>query len=142
MVTVTIEGLLEANATLAQLPEAFKSVAADTIEVGAAMIEAEAHERAPVDEGDLRDSIGTNIRADRLQADVGAGDFKAKWNEFGTEDTRAQPFLFPAFQIGSRWIRKQIRDWANAAAGAVAVRGRSRTSKIKSLRRKPSQAGR
>lgn len=131
MVRVTISGLVEANATLAALPEAFKTVAADTIEVGAAIIEGEADSRVPVDEGDLKDSLGTNIRDDRLQADIGYGDHKAGWVEFGTNDTPAQPSLTPAFQIGARYVRKQVRDWARAAVGSLSLRGASRTKRKK-----------
>lgn len=124
-VKVTISGLVEASAALRALPEEFAAVAADSIEVGAAIIEGEADARVPVDEGDLRGSLGTNIRDDRLQADVGYGDFKARWVEFGTNDTPAQPSLWPAFQVGSRYIRKQIRVWARE----VGQRVRSRTKR-------------
>lgn len=129
MVGVTISGIAEASRTLRELPDAFKNVAADTIEVGLGIIEGEADARVPVDEGDMKRSLGTNIREDRLQGDVGYGDFKARWVEFGTNDTPAQPSLTPASQIGFRWIRKQIRDWARGAVGSLRLRGASRTKR-------------
>ena len=126
---VTLEGFTEAKAALAALPEEFRAVAADTIEVGAAIIEGEAGARVPVDEGDLKASLGTNIRADRLQADVGFGDFKAAWVEFGTNDTPAQPSLWPGFQIGARYVRKQMRTWAASVASGLRLKGGGRTKR-------------
>lgn len=139
-VSVTIGGLAEASAALRRLPLEFREVAADTIEVGAAIIEGEADFRVPDDPatyaGDTKRSLGTNIRDDRLQADVGYGNVVARFLEFGTNDTAAQPSLFPAFQIGARYVRKQIRTWAREAAGALRTKGRARVSKATSFKRR------
>lgn len=114
MITGRIEGTEDVQAALQSLPEAFRQVVAQTFEVGAALIEGEADSRVPEDSGDLKASIGHEIRGDGLQATIGAGEPYARFVEFATVDTPAQPFLFPAFRIGARFIRKQIRDWVPA----------------------------
>lgn len=113
--TVRVDGLTEARATIAALPQAFKDVASVTIAMGGNIIEAEAKRRVPVRSEALKKSIGTNLRPDSLQVAVGAGIYYAKFVEFGTGDTPAQPFLFPAFRRGARYVRKQMREWANEA---------------------------
>lgn len=71
----------------------------------------EAASRAPVDEGDLRDSAyaGTKdkstyqakknhtkeVKAKEGEAVAGFADFKARWNEFGTVKMSAKPFIRP-----------------------------------------------
>src|SRR5688500_7662896 len=109
---VRLDGLTEAKEAIAALPELFAGVAAETLDTGSAIIESEAHGRVAIDEGDLDRSIGRNIRGDGLEVAVGAGDFKAAWVEFGTSDTPAQPWLYPSFRLGVKFIRKQMREWA------------------------------
>lgn len=132
MISGSIDGLTEVNAALAALPEAFREVVADAFQTGTAIISAEADARVPVDEGDLKDSGDSAIRADGLQATIGYSDPKARWVEFATEDTPAQPFLYPAFQLGQRFIRKDMRAWAKRVGERIVTR----TRRIKSLRRK------
>lgn len=118
-----IDGLTEVNAALAALPEAFREVVAQTFEVGGVIIEGEADARVPVDEGDLKASLGRNTREDGLQVTVGSGDPKARWVEFSTIDTPAQPFLWPGFRIGARFVRKQMRlSWVSDAARKLRLR--------------------
>lgn len=113
----TVDGVDDVQRALEALPEAFREVIAQTFEVGAAIIEGEADARVPVDEGDLKESLGIDVRGDGLQATIGYGDPKARFVEFATVDTPAQPSLWPAFRIGARFVRKQIRDsWVVAAA--------------------------
>lgn len=129
---VYIDGLTEARAALASLPEAFREAAADTIEIGSRIILIEAARRVPVDTRKLKDSLGRNVRADGLQAAIGSGDYKAKFVEFGTDDTRAQPFLWPAYRKGVRFVRIQMKGWTEKAGMKVRVRGRvNKTAKIK-----------
>jgi HK97 gp10 family phage protein len=123
---VTIDGLTEAKAALEFLPEAFRQEVALTIERGALIIAAEADARVPFDEGDLQASGDMHIRADGLQATVGYGSPYARWVEFSTEDTPAQPFLWPAFQLGARYVRKQMRTWGEAVARKVRTRTKRR----------------
>jgi HK97 gp10 family phage protein len=119
--TIRIDGLTEAKATLDALPQAFRDVASETISEGADIIWSEAFSRAPVGSGKdvhpgkLKQSIGKNIRSDGLQAAIGSGVDYAKFEEFGTSDTPAQPFLYPAFRIGARFVRGKMRDWADDA---------------------------
>lgn len=114
-VSIRVDGLTEARATVAALPQAFKDQAAESLDIGSAMILMEAEQRVPVDEGDLKRSLARNVRSDGLQVAVGSGDFKARFVEFRTSDTPAQPFLYPAFRIGAKYIRSQMREWAKNA---------------------------
>jgi HK97 gp10 family phage protein len=127
-VTIRIDGLTEAKATIAALPEAFKEVAGESIHEGTDIMWSEAEARAPVGSGRdvhpgmLKASIGKNERADGLQASVGSGVVYAKFVEFGTGDTPAEPFLYPAFRIGARVIRGQMRGWADDAGNRAKLR--------------------
>lgn len=119
--TLRIDGLTEAKETFGLLPQAFIDVVTESIAEGTDVIWAEAFSRAPVGSGkdvhpgQLKRSIARNVRADGLQASVGSGLDYAKFVEFGTGDTPAEPFLFPAFRIGSRSIRGGMKDWADEA---------------------------
>lgn len=125
--SVSIDGLTEALAALDALPEAFREVVAETIDEGADIIEREADFRVPVAEGDLKRSQGRNDRDDGLQTAVGYGDPKARFVEFATEDTPAQPYLWPAFQQGAKHVRKKMREWGKEAGQKV----RARTKRFK-----------
>ncbi|MDX0572177.1 HK97 gp10 family phage protein [Sinorhizobium medicae] len=76
---------------------------------------------APVDQGDLRDSIawawgeapkGATVLAESaptergLKITVYATDFKARWLEFGTVKMSAHPFFFPSYRV----LRKRIKS--------------------------------
>ena len=132
---VRIDGLTEAKATLAALPEAFKNQVRESLDIGSAIILSEAGRRVPVRFGDLKRSLGRNIRDDGLQVAVGSGDHKAQWVEFATNDTPAQPFLYPAFRQGSRFVRGSMRSWAENAGEQARFRtkrsGRVRRAQAK-----------
>ena len=69
------------------------------------VIERAAKQRAPVDTGNLRRSITTEIdpaRGDKATGRVGTGVHYAPYVEFGTRYTRAQPFLGPALEQARR----------------------------------------
>lgn len=132
--SVRVDGLTEAKAALGALPGAFQEVIGETLQVGGAIILSEMLGRVPVDEGDLYNSAGMNIREDGLQVAVGYGDFKARFIEFGTEDTRAQPSLFPAFKRGSRYVRRQMKGWTLQAGKRV----RNKTRRGKRANRGPT----
>lgn len=120
MATVRVDGLTKARETVRLLPEAFKAQARDSIEIGSRIILVEANARVPVRTKELKDSLGRNVREDGLQAAVGSGLYRAKFTEFGTNDTPAQPFLLPAFRMGAKYIRATMKDWAkNAAQSAI-----------------------
>lgn len=124
-----VDGLTQARKALADLPEAFREVAADSIDIGSRIILTEAAQRAPVGwepvrEGHVRlkGSLGREVRSDGLQAAVGSGDFTAKWVEFGTKKNAAKPFLWPAYRLGARYVRKAMRNWAKKAGEKVRTR--------------------
>lgn len=127
-----IDGLTQAKANVAALPEAFKEVVRETLEVGSRIILHEAGQRVPVRYGALKRSLGRNVREDGLQIAIGSGDWKAKFQEFGTNDTPRQAFLYPAYRLGAKYIRAQMKRWAVDAATKVTVRGKvSKAAKAK-----------
>ena len=119
-----IDGLTEARAALLALPDAFREAVTVTIAEAAEIIETDAKRRAPVRSGELRDSIGSNIRADGLQAAIGSGASHAPFVEFGTKTMPAQPWLYPAYRAGARLVRSAMKNWAAEALAAVQVRAR------------------
>ena len=118
-VSVRVDGLTKARKSVALLPEAFKAQARDAIEIGSRIILMEAGRRVPVRHGTLMASLGRNVRSDGLQASVGSGDKKARFVEFATNDTPAQPFLYPGFRLGAKFIRASMRNWAKNARDAA-----------------------
>lgn len=123
---VRVDGLTEAKAALALLPEEFRIQAAETIDVGTAIMESEARNRVPYDEGDLDRSIGRNVREDGLQASVGTPLPHGRFQELGTEHNPAQPWLYPAFRVGARFIRREMKEWTARVGRKVSVRARRR----------------
>lgn len=133
---MSVDGLTDATAAIAQYTPAFRAAVAQSIDEGSALIETEYRARVPVGDairgryskdrtpGELKRSIGRNVRSDGMQAAVGSSDKKARWVEFGTEDAPAQPGLLPAFRRGARLIRRQMRDWAAKAGERVRFRSR------------------
>ena len=119
-----IDGLTEARASVAALPEAFKQVVRESLDVGSRIILSEAGRMVPVRYGTLKRSLGRNIREDGLQIAIGSSDWKAKFQEFGTNDTPRQPFLYPAYRRGAKYIRAQMKRWSDDAATRVTVRGK------------------
>lgn len=72
------------------------AMSADGIEALQPVVE-DAQRLAPVEEGDLRDSIEA-VEFDDGSVGVVIGDFKGHFFEFGTVKMRAQPMLIPAFE--------------------------------------------
>lgn len=142
----TVEGLDKLTARLRAMPEETKRQVSAAIEKSAEELVAQAKRFAPVskesDGGKLRDSItwkwagvgrdgdrpATRVStkgADRLAVTVSAGDakaFYARWVEFGTVATPAQPFLFPAYRI----LRKRIQNRIARALSAAIKAGASK----------------
>lgn len=120
----SIDGLTETKAALEALPASFREVVALTIAEAAQIIFEEARSRVPVLTGGLYRSIGVNIRKDGMQAAIGSGAEHAPFVEFGTKQTPAQPWLYPAFLRGARHVRKTMRDWVGDAGERAVVRSR------------------
>lgn len=126
------DGLTDAYAALEAIPEAFREVLVDAIEKGSGIIESEAHGRVPIKEGDLDRSIGRNIREDGLQAAVGSGLEYASFVELGTHRQRAQPWLYPSYLIGARFVRRKMRESGDVAGQKIRVRSRGRRRRRRS----------
>ncbi len=71
---------------------------------------------APVDEGDLRDSIQVVDGDHELQVRVVATDYKAGWVEHGVAHRPATPFFFPSYRAVRTRARSRISRAVNAAA--------------------------
>ena len=76
---------------------------------------------APVDEGDLRDDISFTALKRRIGVIVHSNDWKSRWNEFGTEKMRSNPFFFPPWRARKKQIKEAIRK-TTRAAGKKAVK--------------------
>lgn len=110
-ITARLAGASELSSALDELEAAFRVEVVDTIATGAAIIESEAKGRAPYDEGDLVGSIGTQTEPDGMRAMIGSDEEHARFTEFGTIYASAQPWLFPSYRLGARYVRKRMREW-------------------------------
>jgi HK97 gp10 family phage protein len=86
---------------------------------GAEVIAAEAIERAPEDEGDLKAGIGTRLaRSQEGRAIAEAGTGRAEWHgklvELGTSKAPPKPFLRPALEAraadAARAVEASLRE--------------------------------
>lgn len=107
---------------------------------GAEEIVAFAKRLVPVDSGKLRDSIGwqwgdeapegaivlATAKRQGLSLVVFAGNskaFYARWVEFGTVKTRAQPFFFPAYRSLRNGVKRKISAVVRRSLREIASRG-------------------
>ncbi|WP_200898747.1 HK97-gp10 family putative phage morphogenesis protein [Candidatus Rhodobacter oscarellae] len=116
------------------VPEEVRKSATAALEKGAQEIVDMARSLAPVDSGDLRDSIGWTWgdapkgslvlgavggqEYGTLRITVYAGNddaFYAAWQEFGTQNQRAHPYFFPAYRSLRRRVRSRITRDINKA---------------------------
>ena len=127
------------QARLAKVPDIARAAAAKAMEEGAAEIVAEMKRLAPVESGNLRDSINwtwgdvpagsftiADIRSGKnageqyatLRIKIYAGSreaYYARWQEFGTKNQPAQPFFFVSWKAQRAKFRKRIRDAVKTA---------------------------
>ena len=107
---VVLEGVEELRTAFAKLEFHALAGAQDAVRESAEEMEGEAKGRAPVSEpgskgpdrepsGTTRDAIKIIYRDAGMSATVGTKYYVARFNEFGTINMPAQPFLNPAFQI-------------------------------------------
>lgn len=111
-------GLARFQARMRAIPKAAREAVRPALVKGAEEIAGAAKNLAPVDEGDLRDSVevtapggttpgGTALH--ELQAAVSTDDYKARWVEFGTVKMAARPFFWPAFRLHRKRAANRIK---------------------------------
>ena len=102
MVKVSVEIKDNTQAILADLQKQQTSFVAQ----GAFLIQAESRIRVPVDTGNLRNSIITEVFAEDGQAvsETGPTADYAKYVEYGTSRQEAQPYMEPGFQAAKPGI--------------------------------------
>ena len=71
-------------------------------------LQTKAKEKAPVDTGQLKRSIGLEITDGGLTAEVERGVDYAAYQEYGTRFMNAQPFMRPALQEQAKQFRKDL----------------------------------
>lgn len=122
-----VEGLDKLKAKFAALPQAAQDQIRKAMEEGAAEMVRLAKGLAPVDQGELRESIGwvwgAAPKGSLAFSTGGSGQDKiaifagndsayyARWVEFGTINQPAQPYFFPAY----RTLKKSMRSRTNRA---------------------------
>lgn len=116
-----VKGLDRLSAKLNKLQPGMLEAATQVVSQGLMDIREDAQQRAPVESGDLRDSIkveleeSDNRTVGKVIVDVGYGAYV----EIGTSDTEAQPFMHPAYVTNKEQIKQAIRDGARAALREV-----------------------
>jgi len=81
---------------LSKVSESVKGNITKALETSAILVENEAKHLAPVDLGNLRNSI--DHESDNESATIGTNVEYAPFQEFGTSKMKSQPFLTPAFE--------------------------------------------
>lgn len=135
------KGVKELEKKLMAMPKRVEIAARKAMEKGADELVAMMKRLVPVDQGDLRDSIGwtwgeapkgsvvlaeSEPDARGLKITVYATDYKARWIEFGTADRNAsgtgkpnkfvaQPFFFPSYRSLRKRIQSRIKREVNKA---------------------------
>jgi HK97 gp10 family phage protein len=116
-----IEGAEELNEALRDVGDSVTGIIVrQAAEAGANVIAEEAQRLAPVDEGDLRDSIKAKprrIQQGRAQFEIGPGGdaWYGKLVELGTEKMPAKPYLRPAFDAKQEEAQQAVADAIRAA---------------------------
>lgn len=126
--SIRIDGLRELDAALAELPKATgKNVLRRTGVRALAPVIADAKQRVPVDDGDLRDSLKVTTRLSKRQQRLNAkavAEGKASVQlyagaaalphahlvEFGTANMAPQPFMRPAWDANKDQVLQLIKD--------------------------------
>jgi HK97 gp10 family phage protein len=80
-------------------------------------IEGDAKVGAPVDTGDLRNSISHEIDGDGMGGEVGPTVDYGIWQEIGTSTQPGQPYLGPAFDRRSPVLEQALAQIADGLAG-------------------------
>ncbi len=137
---VRIIGLAKLQKKLSRMPKVAKDEIRKALEAAADEIVEMAKRLAPVDQGELRDSIGwTWGKAPKGAITLGkvaeaslAGDltitifagnseaYYARFIEFGTQKMPAQPYFYPAYRATKKRAKSRVRRSITKAAKAVA----------------------
>jgi len=93
-----------------QLAREYPERASDVVRKAAFDIEGRAKDAAPVDTGNLRNSIRTEVAADGLSAVVGTHVEYAIYQEYGTYKMAAHPYMRPAADAVRPSFIKAVED--------------------------------
>jgi HK97 gp10 family phage protein len=116
-------------AKLRQLAPQTDRELAKAVAKGASEVAEAAKQLAPVNTGELRNSIGWQMDNSRVNivATVAADAYYARWVEFGTKggalgSLPARPFMFPAYRLLKKRVQNRIGRAVSKAAKQVADR--------------------
>lgn len=107
--------LLALSANLGKASLTVTLTAAKVVAKSANDLEAAAKQAAPVDTGNLRNSIGTDLRG--LSATVGPTASYGPYLEYGTSRMPPQPYMTPAAERITPAFEKAIEQLAAKALG-------------------------
>jgi HK97 gp10 family phage protein len=126
-----LRGVSALRKKLRRMPKEATEALKKEVAEAAELIRFEQLARVPIDQGDLAASIEIKISADKLKADVGPGartkrgrkrgGWRAHFTEFGTVDTPARPFVFPALESVRGEITSRLDAATDKAFAAVAA---------------------
>ena len=85
-----------------------ETAANEAVQAAGIECQAEAKRACPVDTGRLRSSIQYN--PGHLECTVGTNTEYSPFVEHGTRYQKAQPFLFPAFEISRRNLEDELKN--------------------------------
>ena len=140
---VTIAGRARLEQKIKRMPDVAKRTIRSALAEQADEVVKMMKRLVPVDEGDLRDSIGwtwgrapggsgivasvTSSLGGDLTITIFAGDakkaFQARWIEFGTVNMAAQPFFHVSWRASRKSARRKVRAAVRQAVRQVAAGG-------------------
>lgn len=101
------------------VPKKLRAAAEDELRRTGERMAEDMRRDAPVDDGDLRDSIHVRAiddAADQVGVRVASSDWKANLVEFGTSRSPAQPFFFPNYRRHRRKVKAGLTRVLRRAA--------------------------
>lgn len=111
-------GLAKVRQRLDAIPRQVRNAVQPALDTSANELADMQRRLVPVDEGDLKDSIEVHPGEHELQRIVKVGGPRAhhaRWVEFGTAHTPAQPFFWPAYRALQKRIKARLTRAANKA---------------------------
>lgn len=106
MAGVKLAGVKELKRKLAD--NAQMNGAKKIVQKNGSELQAKAQRNAPVDTGNLKRSIGLEIRDNGLTAESEAVAEYAPYVEWGTRFMKAQPFMRPAFNVQKEQFKRDM----------------------------------